>query len=100
MSGNEESRRLIERIDTFIATLELSGEPPDCWQYLCTIAALDCLSRGNAALAARDMTFAETPHELRPPTAVAKIPKAIAGLTAADLRVRFDDAVNVIAQRV
>jgi hypothetical protein len=98
MPAQEESR-LIERIDAFIAAFERSGERPDCWQYLCTIDALDCLSRGNAALAVRDMIFAETPHELRPPAEVAKIPKTIAGMTAAELRLRFDDAVSLIARR-
>jgi hypothetical protein len=98
MPSNEDSRRLIKRIDAFIAAFERSGEAPDCWQYLCTIDALDCLSRGNATVAARDMAFAETPPELRPPIEVAKMPKVIAGVTAAELRLRFDDAVTSLAQ--
>ena len=98
MPGNENSRRLIDRIDAFIAALERSGDAPDRWQYLCIVDALDCLCKGNAAVAARDVTFAETPHELRPPTEVAKLPKTIAGVTAASLRLRFDAAVNVMAR--
>jgi hypothetical protein len=44
------------------------------------------------------MAFAETPPELRPPIEVAKMPKVIAGVTAAELRLRFDDAVTSLAQ--
>jgi hypothetical protein len=94
-----EAQPLIERIDAFIAGFEQSGEAPDRWQYLCILDALDCLSQGNAAVAARGMALAETPHELRPPAEVAKIPKAITGLTAAELRIRFDEAVSALAQR-
>lgn len=89
MTGYAAVRRLLERIDGFIASFERSGRTPDRWECAHTISALINLSMNETVMAGWEMDLAETPHELRPPKGVSETSKVFEKCTAADLRVHF-----------
>jgi hypothetical protein len=94
VSTSEERRSLISRIDKFITDLETRPEPPDRWESARTAYAIGFLLHGNLSMAQREISFAQFPHELRPPAEVVIVPPIFAKVTPSQLRQTFDETLN------
>jgi hypothetical protein len=94
-----ESRRiLIRRIDQFIAFLEARPDPPDRWESARTAYAIGFLLHGDLNMGTREISFAQFPHELRPPDEVVSVPAVFAKVTASQLRQSFDAALDKLGR--
>jgi hypothetical protein len=82
---------LIARLERLLEKMEQAGRRPDRWEDCCVLRALDALHEGDLLMAEREITFAETPPELRPPKEVAKIFAMQEIFTIGELRDSFEE---------
>lgn len=86
MQRRMEREGLIDAIESFLDGFEQAGRQPDLWESIYLLRAVENLIENFLTVARKDLAYAETPHELRPPAEFKKLPKNYAAMTVAELR--------------